>query len=547
MKDHGARLHAVPRPVRLGVALLILALSWRGGSPAVHAQASDNAVEFHASCVPSVRVDFGQAVALLHHMTYPQARAAFREVAARDPQCAMAQWGIAMTLFTPLWPTRPSADELKAGWQAAERAKALAPPTARERAFVDAVATFFEHPESTDYWARIDRWGAAMKVVHDTNRDDPEAAAFYALAALASARPGPTTKEHSEQAVALLRPILQTHPSHPGALHYIIHADDIPGREREDLEVVRRYEQIAPENPHALHMPTHIYTRLGDWDGVIRGNLRAAAAALRYPAGEHGELVWDEFPHAVEYLIYAYLQQGADTEARAQLDRLFGTPKLEPSAKTAFHLASTRARFTLERRAWAEAAALVPGQPAIVDWAKFPWPEAVMWFARGYGAARSGDSAEPPRALAKLQELERRAAAAGETVFARQIQILRLMLEGWLAHTSHDDPAAIARLQQAVDLEGATPKPPVTPAATLPAGDVLGELLLDLGRSEEALVAYRSALQRFPRRFNTSLGVARSLVATHDAAGASQAYCELLSIAPASERSLDEIRTGCRR
>lgn len=546
MNDGRVRKRHLPRSVELVVTLLILASSWPGGSPTVHAQAPANPVDLHPSCAPSVRADLDQAVALLHHMTYPQARAAFREVAAKDPRCAMAQWGIAMTLFTPLWPTRPSAEELQAGWQAAERAKALAPPTAREQAFVGAVAAFFEHPESEDYWARIDAWGAAMKIVYDASGDDPEATALYALALLATARPGPTTKEHSEQAVALLRPILRSRPDHPGALHYIIHADDIPGREREDLDVVRRYEQIAPENPHALHMPTHIYTRLGDWDGVIRGNLRAAAAALRYPAGEHGELVWDEFPHAIEYLIYADLQRGADAEARAQLDRLLATPKLEPSAKTAFHLASTRARFTLERRAWAEAAALVPGQPAIVAWAKFPWPEAVMWFARGYGAARTGDSAEPPRALGKLQELEGRASAAGETVFARQIQILRLMLEGWLAHTSHDEPAAIARLQQAVDLEGATPKPPVTPAATLPAGDVLGEVLLDLGRSEEALVAYRSALQRFPRRFNTSLGVARSLVATHDAAGASQAYCELLSIAPASERSLDEIRAGCK-
>ena len=511
----------------------------------MHVHAS-GAVDFHTSCAPSVRVQFNNAVVLLHHMTYTQSRAAFREVAARDPGCAMAQWGIAMTFFTPLWPTRPSAAELQAGWEAAQRAKELGATTARERALIDAVGAFFEQPDSADYWARVDRWEKAMKLAYETNRDDVESSAFYALALLATARPGPTMQEHSKEAIALLRPIYQAHPDHPGAMHYIIHADDIPGREHEDLDVVKRYEEVAPDNPHALHMPTHIYTRLGDWDSVIRGNLRAADAALRYPTGEHGELVWDEFPHAIEYLVYAYLQQGADAKARAQIERLLATPKLEPSAKTAFHLASTRARYTLERHAWAEAAALVPGEPAIVDWNKFPWPDAVMWFARGYGATRSGDVAEPARALEKLHELEQRAIAAGEAVFARQIQMLRLMLGGWSAHAAHDDAKAIALLQEAVELEGSTPKPPVTPAATLPAGEVLGDLLLELGRADEALAAYRMAIQRFPRRFNTTLGIARALAAKGDAVGAAQAYCELLSIGPASERALDEARSNCK-
>jgi tetratricopeptide (TPR) repeat protein len=531
--------------MRLVVALLILAGCARDAKPAGRAPAPVAAVELHASCAPAVRAEINQAVTLLHHMTYTQARAAFRDVARRDPRCAMAYWGIAMTRFTPLWPTRPSAADLQAGWEAAQRARELAPATARERAFVEAVVAFFEQPESSDYWARVARWEAAMKRVYDGSPDDVEAATFYALALLATARPGPSLQEHSARAIALLRPMQRAHPDHPGAMHYIIHADDIPGRERADLEVVRRYEQIAPDNPHALHMPTHIYTRLGDWDGVIRGNLRAAEAALRYPTGEHGELVWDEFPHAIEYLVYAYLQQGSDSQAGVQIERLLATPNLEPSAKTVFHLASTRARYALERHAWVEAAALVPGEPALVDWRQFPWPEAVLWFARGYGARHNGDSAEPARALAQLQELEQRAAAAGEVVFARQIQILRLMLEGFCAHTARDDSKALALLQQAVELEGATPKPPVTPASTLPAPEVLGDLLLELGRADEALAAYRLALQRFPRRFNSTLGVARALDAKHDAAAAAQAYCELLAIAPASERALDEARLRC--
>ncbi|HEY5948111.1 MAG TPA: hypothetical protein VIV40_21595, partial [Kofleriaceae bacterium] len=396
------------------------------------------------------------------------------------------------------------------------------------------------------------RWEAAMKVVYTDSPNDVEATAFYALALLATARPGPTMQQHSEQAIALLRPLRRRSPNHPGVMHYIIHANDIPSREHDDLDVVRRYEQIAPDNPHALHMPTHIYTRLGDWDGVIRGNLRAADAALRYPSGEHGELVWDEFPHAIEYLVYAYLQQGADAKAREQIDRLFATKNLEPSAKTAFHVASTRARYTLERHAWQEAAAIVPREPAIVAWDKFPWPEAVMWFAHGYGALRSADSAESPRAVAKLQELEQRATSAGEAVFARQIQMLRLMLEGWSAHVARDDAKGVSLLQQAVDLEGSTPKPPVTPAATLPAAEVLGDLLLEAGHAEEAVAAYRLALQRFPRRFNSTLGLARALAARGDQAAAAQAYCDVLAIGAAGERAatLDDarpFRARCKR
>ncbi len=454
-------------------------------------------VHFPVSCDISVQADFDRAVTLLHHMTYPQARATFQEVAEHDPGCAMAQWGIAMTLFTPLWPTRPSPADLQQGWDAVQKARAFAPPTARERDFIAAAAAFFEDPDSTDYWARITRWETAMASVHAAFPDDVEASAFYALALLASAQPGPSTQEHSRRAVELLEPVLRDNPNHPGAMHYMIHANDIPGRERNDLDIVRGYEKVAPDNPHALHMPTHIYTRLGDWDGVIRGNLRAEAAALNYPAGDRGQYVTDEFPHAIEYLVYAYLQQGEDQKAAAQIKRLFATAHLEPTIKTAFHLASTRARYALERHAWAEAAALAPRSPATIDWDSYPWPEAVTWFARGYGAVRRGKDAEARNALGPLQALESRAASTGEEIFARQIQILRLDLAAWAAHAMHDDESAITTLQQAVELEASTPKPAVTPAPTIPATELLADLLTELKRPREALAAYQQSLKRF--------------------------------------------------
>jgi tetratricopeptide (TPR) repeat protein len=493
-------------------------------------------VSFETSCDKSVHTDFNRAVALLHHMTYPLARTSFAAIIQRDPACAIARWGIAMTLFQPLWPTRPGPAELRLGWKTAQEGLALS-TSARERAYLEAVASFFRDPKSRDYWRRIDAWATAMASLHATYPDDIEASAFYALALLASARPGPTQQEHSRNAVALLLSIRQHSPDHPGAMHYIIHANDIPGREHENLDVVRRYEQVAPDNPHALHMPTHIYVRLGDWDGVVRGNLRAAAAALDYPAGEHGEWVWDEFAHAIEYLVYAYLQQGDDADAKAQIARLLATTNIEPSAKTAFHLASTPARYALERRDWKAAADLVPRDPPSLDWDRYPWPEAVAVFTSGYGAANLGQAGLSRRRLLRLDELENHAAAAGEDVFARQIRMLRLELAAWMAHASDDNAAALSLMHQAVDLESETPKPAVTPAPTLPAAELLGDLQLQLGRPRDALAAYKTSLQRYPRRFNSELGAARAQTALGDTDAAAQTYCELLQIAKSGTRA----------
>jgi hypothetical protein len=242
----------------------------------------------------------------------------------------MAHWGIAMTLFQPLWPTRPRPEALLRGWEAVQKAKALEPRTERERLFVAAAAAFFLEPASSDYWLRIRRWEQASEMVYASFPGDPETGAFYALALLATAPSDTISRAHSDQAAEILLRLYERNPDHPGAMHYLVHANDVPGRERESLEITIKYEAVAPRNPHALHMPTHIYTRLGDWNGVIRGNLPAAESALEHPAGEHGELVWDEFPHAIEYLVYAYLQEGADEKAAAELKRLRTTAPLIP-------------------------------------------------------------------------------------------------------------------------------------------------------------------------------------------------------------------------
>jgi tetratricopeptide (TPR) repeat protein len=373
--------------------------------------------------------------------------------------------------------------------------------------FIEAAAAFFEDPDADDYWARIRRWADASQRVHAAYPDDNDAAAFAALALLATTPQDRASRENADQAAALLQPVLAKTPDHPGAMHYLVHADDVPGRERETPEVVHRYESVAPDNPHALHMPTHVYARQGDWASVVRGNLRAADAALRYPAGEHGEFVWDEFPHAIEYLVYAYLQEGDTANAIRQRDRLLATQHLQPSFKTAFHLASVQARIPLETHDWKAAAALGPRTPAWVDWDKFPWPEAISQFAHGLGAAHTGAKDDARAAHARLQELEAKATNAGESLFARNIHVLRLQLEGAMAQANGHDDAAIEKLQAAAKLEAETPKHAVTPGPTLPSEELLAGAYAADGNRALAHAAYARALAQYPNRLAARRGL----------------------------------------
>ncbi|CAN5769822.1 hypothetical protein BH20ACI3_BH20ACI3_22520 [soil metagenome] len=535
-------MERTPRPVflYLGAGLMVVLLAGCAGEARGQVQQHTGhplgTVDFPITCSEQAQVEFNRAVALLHHMTYPQAREAFQRVTATDPQCAMAHWGIAMTLFQPLWPTRPRPAALQRGWEVVQKAKALQPPTERERLFVAAAEAFFLEPASSDYWLRIRRWEQATEKVHASFPDDPEAAAFYALAHLATAPSNTISRTHSDRAAEILLGVYERNPDHPGAMHYLVHANDVPGREQESLEITRKYEVVAPRNPHALHMPTHIYTRLGDWNAVARGNLRSAEAALEYPAGDHGEFVWDQFPHAIEYLVYAYLQKGSDDEAAAQLKRLRATGRLEPTFITAFHLASTQARYALERRAWNEAALLVPREPATLDWDRFTWPEAIVRFARGVGAAHLGKINEARAAGERLGELEAATRKAGEDLFARNIRVLRLELNAWLAHVEGQRESSVALMREAAELEASTPKHAVTPGPTVPAHELLADLLMEQKQPAEALAAYKRSMELYPRRFNGLLGAARAARALGDESLARTFYQKLLEVAAGGTR-----------
>jgi hypothetical protein len=471
-------------------------------------------VDFRVSCDPAVRADFDHAVALLHHMMYYEAGQAFEQVAERDPACGMAHWGIAKARFQPLWPGRPSAETRRAGWDAVQRAKELGVATERERALVDAVEAFYRDPDADEWWPRIHRWREAMEAAHRQHPDDTETAAFYALSLMAAGQAGDDQVGYHTRAARILATVHDREPLHPGAIHYTIHADDIAGREDESLDVVRMYDRIAPTVPHALHMPSHIFVRLGEWPDVIDWNRRSADAALRFPVGDRLSV---HYSHALDYLMYAHLQRGEVDEARAVLDELRAQEaRHQENFVSAFHLAVMPARLAVERRAWDEAAAVEPRTPDYLAWDGYWWPEALAWYARGLGAVHTGDADAAREAEARMAALRDRARAAEERNFATYIEVDRLILSGWIAQADGDAETAAERMREAARLEQTVQKHVVTPGALLPPYEALGDLLLAQQRPAEALEAYERSLQIWPNRYNSLLGATRAARAAQD-------------------------------
>ncbi len=524
---------------RLSAAILLAFLLVASTAVAQDAEIGESlgVVDFEITCDPAVKDDFNRAVALFHHMTYPFAFSAFESVTKEDPACSLGYWGMAMTLFQPLWPTRPGTDELLLGRELAQKGIAAGPASTREKMFLGTAEAFFDSTGAPDYWTRIDRWAVATANLYEAFPEDRDAKAFYALARLATAQRAGAAADNHAEAAGLLAEILADEPAHPGAVHYTIHANDFDGRQDQSLDVVRSYGDIAPRIPHALHMPTHIFVRLGKWEEVISWNERAAEAALAQRVGPKQEFVWDEYPHAVEYLIYAHLQRGDDTAAQSLIERMNGMSDLQRSFKTAFHLASTAARYALERRDWQSAASLQPGEPAWIDWDRFRWPEAVSWFARGLGAVHGGDADAASKSVARLESLERQAVESGEAYFATQIRILLLELSAWQAFSGHQPKAAEALMLKAVDLEEGTPKHPVTPSPAIPARELLGDLYSALGDPGQAHAAFRASNERTPGRLNTLLGLARTSMALGQETAAGRYYDEVLeTTSPSSTR-----------
>ncbi len=484
-------------------------------------------VDFQVSCDSEVRADFDRAVALLHHMMYVEARAAFERIAERVPGCAMAHWGIAMTLFQPLWPARPGPEVLRRGWSAVRQASELEPATDRERQLVAAAAAFYREPEGADWWTRIRRWAEAMQEAYALRPDDIETAVFYALSQLAVGPVSENRMLHQARAAEVLLGVYEREPTHPGGIHYTIHANDVQGWAGESLDIVRSYDDIAPSVPHALHMPTHIFVRLGEWEEVIEWNRKSADAALRFRVGGAHTL---HYSHALGYLVYAHLQRGDDEAALAVVEEAMSREPHQDDFVSAFHLAAMPARRAVERRAWEEAAALTPRTPGYLAWDRYWWPEAISWYAKGLGAVRSRDMDAARVAERRMRELARLAEEAGERDFHRYIEIDRLVLSGWLSHTEGKEEDAIKQMRDAVELEATVQKHPVTPGALYAPYEALGDLWIELNRPTEALAAYQSSLEIWPKRYRSLLGAARGARQAGEGDKAKAYYTELLEV-----------------
>jgi hypothetical protein len=420
----------------------------------------------------------------------------------------MARWGEALSLWHPLWPDRPDDEVMARGRALLAHAHAAKQQTQREAAWLDALAAFYGADGSTEYRERVLAYEQAMAKVHAGSPREPEAAAFYALALLASAQASPPDKSHARErkAADLLRHVLAAEPDHPGALHYLIHAYDSPSLAKYALGAARSYAHTAPAVPHAQHMPSHIFTRLGLWDESAASNRAAESAAKRFSAEMRLPGAWDEQLHAMDYLEYAYLQLARDRDARAVQDELLAIPVTSPANfKVAYAYAAIPARYAIERRQWHEAAELTAHHPEF-PWARFPAAQAITEFARALGAARSGDLPRATRAVERLASLEDALRQSGDAYWVTQVEIQRFAARAWLAHAQGRQSEALVAMRQAADLEDASEKRPVTPGPIVPARELLGDLLLELDRPAEALVAYRVALTESPNRFNSLAG-----------------------------------------
>ncbi len=538
------------------VTLLMFSLARLGNAQETHqhehtANEKLGHISFPISCNASAQVEYDRAVAMLHSFWYEKAGEAFSEVARRDASCAMAYWGVAMTLYHPLWET-PNAETLKNGWAAIEKARAIGAKTNREKDYIAAIETFYKGYAEIDHLSRVLAYEKAMEQLHNRYSDDREAGVFYSLALVSSAQALPADKSYTREkkAAGILNEILSKDRQHPGVVHYLIHSCDSPPLAKLALNAARSYAQIAPSVPHALHMPSHIFTRLGLWQESIKSNIASEAAAKSFAAEMHMDGAWDEQLHGMDYLMYAYLQGAQDKKSKATLDELYQIHRASPeNFKVAYAFAAIPARYAIERRQWSEAASLKQ-YPAEFPWNRFPWAEAIIYFTRGIGAARSGDRESARRSIDRLGSLESTLVAAKDQYWATQVRIQRLAASAWEAYAEGKKEEALKLMQSAADLEDSTEKHPVTPGPIVPAREMLGDMLLELREPGQALKEFEKSLLASPNRLGGLLGAARAARLSGDREKARGLYAKLATICSRGDSRIIEIReakAGSRR
>lgn len=502
-------------------------------------------VNFTVSCTPPAQKHFNHAVAWLHSFEYEEAEKTFNEVAANDPRCGMAYWGVAMTSYHPLW-AAPTADELKRGWSAIEKAKQVGARTQRERDYIAALEIFYKDSDKLDHRTRTFAYHDAMKRLYEANPADQEAAVFYALTLIATGTmSSDKTYTREKEAARILNRVLARQPQHPGVAHYLIHSYDYPPLAQLALPAARSYAKIAPASAHAQHMPSHIFIRLGLWPEAIRSNLDAEASAKAFAVRNKMAGAWDEQLHAMDYLVYAYLQTAQDKQALGVLEEMSKLRSIEPQTfKVAYALAAIPARYALERKQWDEAAKLTLPQNSIgmFPWEKFRWAEAHIHFARAIGFARRGDVGSARQELDQLATLrDALAIGKGEYDWVKQVEIERQIAGAWVAYAEGKKEESLKLMRAVADLDDATDKHPVTPGAILPAREQLGELLLELKQPSAALAEFETSLRFTPERFNSIYGAARAASLAADQKKARTYYQKLLALTQQADTPRAEI------
>jgi hypothetical protein len=528
-------------------------------APAVGDLSKVGHIELPNSCVASVAPELLRGVALLHSFFYEEARRIFTGVAAADPSCAMAQWGIAMTYWHPIWAAPEDAD-FQSGLAASDRASALTTSLPLERELVAAIAAFYRSPAvgepnapsqtchgvvAGDIRGRALAYEKAMAEVHARHPHDVEPAAFYALALLATAPPTDVKYANQLKATALLEPFFVSQPNHPGVAHYLIHGYDYPELATRGLPAARAYAGMAPWVPHALHMPSHIFTRLGFWDESIASNLGSANASHRYQIMRGRTAVETEELHALDYLVYAYLQTAEDKKALAIVERVRTVTETYPAREIAgsYALGAIPARYALERRQWAEAAALPDPSPVA---AQFAFSAANIELARAIGAARSGDPERASRAAERLRALGESLREPRFGFFARQVQMQATAASAWLAQSRGDSVSALEQMRKAAQLEDLLGKHPVTPGSVIPARELLGELLLEQHQPVEARREFEASLHDYPARFTLLYGAGRAAAAAGDTPGARAHFTALIALAGHGDGTRPELEEARR-
>jgi len=490
-------------------------------SPAVGDLRKVGRVDFPIRCQQR-EGQFDRAMALLHSFFYGESRRLFAEITVDDPDCAIAHWGVAMTWYHPLW-APPTADEMAKGRAAIAKAMSAAVKTDREKRFIDALAVFYADvsdagrkspgptgmschgPTGGDHAGRATAYAAAMEKLYAANPGDSEAAAFYALALLGSAAPVDPTLTNQRKAAAILEKLWLSRRDHPGVAHYLIHSYDFPALAERGLDAAKAYADIAPWVPHALHMPSHIFVRLGMWEQAIDVNKASAESARNYGAEQKLDGMTFEELHALDYLVYGYLQTGRDAKAKELVDYVAAVKKTYPEIDfvASYAVGAVPARYAVERHAWAEAAALTI--PSTSFWAKFPFAEAHIEYARGLGRARSGDIAGAKQSLARLAELRQATSDPKFAYFKQHLALQHQAVAAWIAQAEGKGAQAIAGLRKAAQMEDELGKNPVSPGPVNLIYEQLGDLLLELGKSADAIAAYETALKSSPGRLNSLL------------------------------------------